>query len=900
MRFSTARPARALFAILCPLFSILAANAFAQSRTVLNNPAVQSDINMSSHKLTGLPATVLADWGITDALDTATLNTALANYVLKTTTVNGHALSANVTVGKGDVGLGNADNTSDANKPVSTAQAAADTVVANAAAAALSSHTGNTSNPHGVTKSQVALGNADNTSDANKPVSTATQTALDLKQPLDADLTALAALATDSFGRDLLTKTTAASIRTYIGAGTSSFDGVFASLTSKPTTIGGYGITDFNSLGDARWQPLDSDLTSWAAITRASGFDTFTATPSSANLRTAITDENGTGALLFSGATDALFTTPKITTALKDANGNTILAFSPGTTPVNYLALSNAATGSHPTFTATGSDTHIGVTFTLKGAGTFNIGPNVTFGGTDPGGSDNAFVCATGQNIGLEVVAHGFDQDDLVPMLQVTGHRGVSSGGVFQVFDEGNAYVYGLLQTQLGVQIFGATSGSTILQAAAAAGTTTITLPAATTTLLGANAIGSTVQAFDADLTIYAGITPSTNVQTLLGAANFSAFRSSLGIAIGTDVQAFDSDLTTWASITPAAGVGTFLGTPTLANLKTALTDETTAGWNLFSLANPGAITFLQINADNTVTAQSASAQRTALSLVIGTNVEAWDADLDTYAANTPTTVGLNIVKLTNPSAISFVKIAADNSVSSRTPAQVKSDLTLDNLDNTSDVNKPVSTAQQTAIDGKLSDTAFASSWNAVTTIAPSKNAVYDWAHTFDTDDNGKVNVLDIGGGIPKTDSGGGVSVATAGTDYLTPATAPFVVVAKSVTVLTAGTPADIATITLPAGVTRWRLGGGNTVGTAGGTIITETASGTLAAAAFTAFDATGGGGVTLTASGNTPASAVTAVGWQMVSAASISTSSTITIRQTANSANSGTASFYLLITPVL
>lgn len=30
----------------------------------------------------------------------------------------------------------------------------------------------------------------------------------------------------------------------------------FASLTSKPTTIGGYGITDFNSLGDARWSLL--------------------------------------------------------------------------------------------------------------------------------------------------------------------------------------------------------------------------------------------------------------------------------------------------------------------------------------------------------------------------------------------------------------------------------------------------------------------------------------------------------------------------------------------------------------------------------------------------------------------------------------------------------------------
>jgi hypothetical protein len=46
----------------------------------------------------------------------------------------------------------------------------------------LTSHTSNTSNPHSTTKAQVGLGNADNTSDANKPVSTATQTALNAKQ----------------------------------------------------------------------------------------------------------------------------------------------------------------------------------------------------------------------------------------------------------------------------------------------------------------------------------------------------------------------------------------------------------------------------------------------------------------------------------------------------------------------------------------------------------------------------------------------------------------------------------------------------------------------------------------------------------------------------------------------
>lgn len=45
----------------------------------------------------------------------------------------------------------------------------------------LNTHTSDTSNPHGVTKEQVGLGNVDNTSDIDKPVSTATQEALDGK-----------------------------------------------------------------------------------------------------------------------------------------------------------------------------------------------------------------------------------------------------------------------------------------------------------------------------------------------------------------------------------------------------------------------------------------------------------------------------------------------------------------------------------------------------------------------------------------------------------------------------------------------------------------------------------------------------------------------------------------------
>lgn len=49
-------------------------------------------------------------------------------------------------------------------------------------------------------------------------------------------------------------------------------------------------------------QPLDADLTSWAGINRAAGFDAFVAAPSSANLAALLTDESGTGAVAFINA----------------------------------------------------------------------------------------------------------------------------------------------------------------------------------------------------------------------------------------------------------------------------------------------------------------------------------------------------------------------------------------------------------------------------------------------------------------------------------------------------------------------------------------------------------------------------------------------------------------------
>lgn len=80
-----------------------------------------------------------------------------------------------VTLTKTDVGLANVDNTSDVNKPVSTAQQTALNLKANLASPTF---TGTVS---GITATMVGLGNVNNTSDASKPVSTAQQTALNAK-----------------------------------------------------------------------------------------------------------------------------------------------------------------------------------------------------------------------------------------------------------------------------------------------------------------------------------------------------------------------------------------------------------------------------------------------------------------------------------------------------------------------------------------------------------------------------------------------------------------------------------------------------------------------------------------------------------------------------------------------
>lgn len=66
-------------------------------------------------------------------------------------------------------------------------------------------------------------------------------------------------------------------------------------------------------------------------------------------------------------------------------------------------------------------------------------------------------------------------------------------------------------------------------------------------------AIGANVQAFSANLSTFAGIAPSANVQSILAGANYAAIRSLLTLVPGTDVQAFDAFLLSIALLGTAA-----------------------------------------------------------------------------------------------------------------------------------------------------------------------------------------------------------------------------------------------------------------------------------------------------------------------------------------------------------
>lgn len=113
-------------------------------------------------------------------------------------------------------------------------------------------------------------------------------------QPVDSDLTAIAALSTTSFGRNLLVLADAAAGRTALQLGTAATADTGTGATNVPTI----------TTADARYQPLDSDLTAIAALATTSFGRAFLELADQAAARTAL----GLAAIASSGSASDLST----------------------------------------------------------------------------------------------------------------------------------------------------------------------------------------------------------------------------------------------------------------------------------------------------------------------------------------------------------------------------------------------------------------------------------------------------------------------------------------------------------------------------------------------------------------------------------------------------------------
>lgn len=162
-----------------------------------------------------------------------------------------------------------------------------------------------------------------------------------------------------------------------------------------------------------------------------------------------------------------------------------------------------------------------------------------------------------------------------------------------------------------------------------------------TFTAANANEVKAAVnskQDADPDLDTYAGITPSTDVQSLLGAANYSAMRTGLSLVPGTDVQAYDALLADIAALTDpnadriafwddSAGAIVWLTVGTNLSITDTTLSASLSGGSVDISGTPVANDFARFIDGDTIEGRSYAEVRADLNLEPGTDILAYDAD---------------------------------------------------------------------------------------------------------------------------------------------------------------------------------------------------------------------------------------------------------------------------------
>ena len=241
-------------------------------------------------------------------------------------------------------------------------------------ASTITSHLANTSNPHSVTKAQVGLGNVDNTSDLNKPVSTAQQTAIDgvysslnaAKAPNDHASTATTYGTGNAtkYGHVKLTDTyspegTPSAAASGVGASQKAVSDAYDDLFSR-ITHAGYGdmfksVYDPDEDGKIDFAQTEGTLPinrGGSGLTSSPSMLTNLGSTSADTIMKASPRPGVTGTLPVGNGGTGLTSSPSMLTNLGSTTADTILKASPRPGVTGTLPVTNGGTGATTAETA--------------------------------------------------------------------------------------------------------------------------------------------------------------------------------------------------------------------------------------------------------------------------------------------------------------------------------------------------------------------------------------------------------------------------------------------------------------------------------------------------------------------------------------------------------------------